>query len=148
MTTNRFSVPLFWYCFPSLALNIQRVFFLWHPPPSDFFHCSIWESSEICAYAVFSCLFFGCLFVKCFLFFVFHVVFNWANGTKSRKASQFWNCSLNVKLTNAILICSSSVTSRNTTTVTSFPASRNVCTAWLWDDSDMSTSLTWVMKII
>ena len=40
--TNRFSVPLQNY----------------------FFHCSIWESSEICACAVFSCLFFGYFYVK------------------------------------------------------------------------------------
>ena len=55
MTTNRFSVPLLWYCFLSLALNIYIHFFL--PPASTpfrlFFHCCIWESSEICACALF-----------------------------------------------------------------------------------------------
>ena len=69
MNINRFSVPLFWYCFLSLALNIYIHFF---PPASTpsllFFHCSIWESSEICACAVFSCLFFGYIFVKYFSF--------------------------------------------------------------------------------
>ena len=71
MTTNRSSVPLFWYCFPSLALIIYIHFFssAVHPLPT-LFHCSIWESSEICACAVFSCLFFGYLFLKYFLLFV------------------------------------------------------------------------------
>ena len=71
MTTNRFSVPLFWYCFLSLALNIYiySLFFLWRPaPPDSFFHCSIWQSSEMCACDVFSCLFFDYLFVRYFSF--------------------------------------------------------------------------------
>ena len=70
MTTNRFSVPLFWYCFLSFTLNIYILFFF--PPASTpfrlFFHCCIWESSEICACALFFCLFFGYLFVKYFWF--------------------------------------------------------------------------------
>ena len=70
MTTNRFSVPLFWYCFLSLVLNIYIHFFPLASTPSRlfFFHCTIWKSSEICAWAVFSCLFFGYLFVKYFSF--------------------------------------------------------------------------------
>ena len=69
MTTNRFSVPLFWYCF--FLSFIYIIFFPLASTPSQlFFHCSIWESSEICACAVFSCLFFGYLFLKYFLFFV------------------------------------------------------------------------------
>ena len=43
----------------------------------------------------------------------------------------------------AKLICSSSVTSRSTTRLTCMPASFNVCTASVWDASDMSTSFTW-----
>ena len=39
---------------------------------TDFFHCSTWESSQICGCTVFSYLFFGYFFVKivfiCFLF--------------------------------------------------------------------------------
>ena len=69
MTTNRFSVPLFRDCFPSLALNIYIHFSPQSPTQRpDFFHCSVWESSEICACAVFSCLFSGYLFVKYFSF--------------------------------------------------------------------------------
>ena len=69
MTTNRFSVPLFWSCFPSLALNIYIDFF----PPSftatpNFLHCCIWESSETSTCAVFLRLFFGYPFVKYFSF--------------------------------------------------------------------------------
>ena len=47
------------------------IFSLQRPPPPDFSHCSIWESSEICDCAVFSCLFFGYLFVKYFSFIFF-----------------------------------------------------------------------------
>ena len=73
MTTNRFQVPLFWHCFLSLALNIYSFFSLRLPTPSRLFHSSVWESSEICAFAVFSCLFFGYLFVKYFSFVFFLV---------------------------------------------------------------------------
>ena len=66
ITTNRFSVPFLWYCFLSLALNIHIHFFPLASTPSRlFFHCSIWENSEICACAVFSCVlyFLSCLIV-------------------------------------------------------------------------------------
>ena len=72
MTASRFSVLLFWYCFPFLALNIFNFLSSGvHPPPSpllDFFHCSIWESTEIYTCTVFSCLFFGYFVVKYFSF--------------------------------------------------------------------------------
>ena len=58
ITTNRFSVPFLWYCFLSLALNIHIHFFPLASTPSRlFFHCSIWENSEICA-CIFLCLVF------------------------------------------------------------------------------------------
>ena len=83
---NNLIVNIFWlqidfqyHCsnivsFLSLALNIYIQFFLQRPPPTspprpDFFHCSIWDCSEICACAVFSRLFFVYLFVKYFSFF-------------------------------------------------------------------------------
>ena len=44
MTTNRFSVPLFWYCFLSFTLNIYILFFfLRRPPPSDSFFTVAFE---------------------------------------------------------------------------------------------------------
>ena len=45
MTANRFSVPLFWYCFLSLALNIYSFFFLWLPPPPDSFFTVLFETA-------------------------------------------------------------------------------------------------------
>ena len=64
MTTNRFSVPFFWYCFLSLALYIYIHTHTYIYIYSFFiFHCSIWEISEICACAVFSCLFFSYLLI-------------------------------------------------------------------------------------
>ena len=52
--------------------------------------------------------------------------------------------SIAMKLTcNALSIASSSVISRSTTTVTSFPAFFNVITASLWFISDTSISLTY-----
>ena len=44
MTTNRFSVPLFWYCFLSFTLDIYILFFfLRRPPPSDSFFTVAFE---------------------------------------------------------------------------------------------------------
>ena len=68
MTTSKYSVPLFWYCFLSLNWNIYIHFFPPVSTPPDLFHCFIWDSSEICACAIFYCFFFGYLFEKYFSF--------------------------------------------------------------------------------
>ena len=52
--------------------HFKYIYSFFFPPASTpfrlFFHCCIWESSEICACALFFCLFFGYLFVKYFWF--------------------------------------------------------------------------------
>ena len=71
MTTNRFSVPLLWYCFLSLALNIYIFifFYLRRPPPSDsFFTVAFERAVRYVLVLYFFCLFFGYLFVKYFWF--------------------------------------------------------------------------------
>ena len=109
MTTNRFSVPLLWYCFPSLALNIFNHFFPLASTPSWLFlHCFIWESSEIRACAVFSSLFFGCLFVRYFSFIfclvqLLSIILLKKKSGNERNWGYYWRL-VNVRLVNKFVL--------------------------------------------
>ena len=69
MTTNRFSVPLFWYCFLSLALNVYIHFFPSgvHLLRTLFSLFYLREQWDMCLCCIFLSLF-GYLFVKYFSF--------------------------------------------------------------------------------
>ena len=60
MTTNRFSVPLLWYCFLSLALNIYIFIFFTsgvHPLPTLFSLLHLREQWDMCLCFIFLSLF-------------------------------------------------------------------------------------------
>ena len=70
MTTNRFSVPLFWYCFLSLALNIYIHFFPSgvHPLPTLFSLSCLREQWGMCLCCIFLSLFW---LSRCKIFFIY-----------------------------------------------------------------------------
>ena len=90
MTTNRFSVPLFWYCFLSLALNIYIYIHLSSsgslPLPTLFSLFYLREQWDMCLCCIFLSLFWLSL---CKIFFIYFlscpIVINYIVKKKKKK---------------------------------------------------------------